>query len=383
MDLFDGFNGKISINEYTEDTGQPYILLFVFIFNICLVSTLIAMFINRLRFVWQNLSALRRMAIIKLKNTSTYDDQMGAITITFFPISIILLPFILPLYLFQSDRLSDFVLKMQYFLMICLYCIIASIISLPIIPLLYIKILGNALYMAFTNKREDYKGQNLLNLIYVIVLGPVVIFVSLLVDLIALPNLLMKNQRDFEFKYQQSIDGLTAHQLDIVLAPYLEIFYTSDFKIRFMNNSMTTLELMLMHRRIFFLTDNLHDLICRGNKDYKTSLANVEDYNKTKILGRKCAIPDLSGDIRNASVHFNIMQNIQMDLEVYNYMDACLKQYFSGDLTMASLNRDREKIYQTQLTPVAGVKIHAAYCVLVQDGSYARDNLAVMDNFFI
>ena len=110
-----------------------------------------------------------------------------------------------------------------------------------------------------------------------------------------------------------------------MLAPYLIIFYTSDFARRFNGKSMTTLELMLMHRRIFFLTDNLHDLICRGNKDYKTSLANVEDYNKTKILGRKCSIPDLSGDIRNASVHFNIMQNIQMDIEVYNYFDACLR----------------------------------------------------------
>jgi len=38
---------------------------------------------------------------------------------------------------------------------------------------------------------------------------------------------------------------------------------------------MTLMELMLMHRKIFSLIENLHDLCCRGNKDYKEALAMV------------------------------------------------------------------------------------------------------------
>lgn len=71
-----------------------FITLFVFIFNILLLSFLVAMFINRYKLVYRNLDALRRMNIIKLKNSVSYNKSFSSVTITFFPISIILLPFI-------------------------------------------------------------------------------------------------------------------------------------------------------------------------------------------------------------------------------------------------------------------------------------------------
>ena len=58
-----------------------------------------------------NLEALRRMNIIKLKNTNSYDKLYGGVTITFFPISIIMLPFVIPVVVFKSERLNDFILK--------------------------------------------------------------------------------------------------------------------------------------------------------------------------------------------------------------------------------------------------------------------------------
>ena len=67
---------------------------------------------------------------------------------------------------------------------------------------------------------------------------------------------------------------------------------------------------MIMHRKIYSLIDNLHDLCCRGTKDYRESLANVQDYNMTKILSRKCSIPDTSGDVKLSKVDFNIMYAI-------------------------------------------------------------------------
>ena len=133
--------------------GQVFTTVFVFLFNILLLSFLVAMFINRYTFVWANLDALRRMNIIKLKNSSSFDRLYGGITITFFPISIVVLPFIIPVVLFKSERLNDFILKIQYVLMIIMYCILACFISVPIIPILYCKSVGNSIFILMNNKR--------------------------------------------------------------------------------------------------------------------------------------------------------------------------------------------------------------------------------------
>jgi hypothetical protein len=44
---------------------------------------------------------------------------------------------------------------------------------------------------------------------------------------------------------------------------------------KFAGKGMSLIELMIMHRRIFSLIENLHDLCCKGAKDYREALANV------------------------------------------------------------------------------------------------------------
>jgi len=104
---------------------------------------------------------------------------------------------------------------------------------------------------------------------------------------------------------------------------------------------MTLIELMQMHRKIFSLLENLHDLCCRGTKDYKQALANVQDYNMTKILTRKCSVPDRSGDIKLSTCDFNILYYVQMDIEMYNYVDILLHDYRSGKLTDSSSKKKK------------------------------------------
>jgi len=118
----------------------------------------VAMFINRLQIVYKNLAAIRRMDIIKLKNSSSFDPLYGGVTITFFPISIMILPFIIPVIIFKSERLNDFILKIQYGFMMMMYVIIAVIFSILILPLIYGKCIFNAFYIVLNNKREAYKG---------------------------------------------------------------------------------------------------------------------------------------------------------------------------------------------------------------------------------
>lgn len=86
-------------------------MAFVYLFHIMLLSFLVSMFINKLKQVYLNLDAIRRMNVIRLKNSISYDEELGAITITFFPINLIVLPFLPMLAIFRSDRLSDFFLK--------------------------------------------------------------------------------------------------------------------------------------------------------------------------------------------------------------------------------------------------------------------------------
>jgi hypothetical protein len=116
------------------------------------------MFINRYKVVFKNLDALRRMNIIKLKNSSSFDKVIGGVSITFFPISIILLPFIPAVVMVKSERLNDFILKMQYVILVIFYCVIAVVLSAPIFPLLYFKAVLNSIFILMNNKREVYKG---------------------------------------------------------------------------------------------------------------------------------------------------------------------------------------------------------------------------------
>jgi len=64
---------------------------------------------------------------------------------------------------------------------------------------------------------------------------------------------------------------------------------------------------MIKHRKIMKIVENLHDLCCRGSKDYKLALENVQDYNLAKILTRKCTVPHFSGDIKQGLTIYNIL----------------------------------------------------------------------------
>lgn len=87
-----------------------------------------------------------------------------------------------------------------------------------------------------------------------------------------------------------------------------------------------------MHRGIFSLIDNLHDLVCRGNKDYKEALSNVQDYNMTKILTRQCSIPDIGGDYKEGRCDLNVIYAVQFDIDLYNYIDIVLRKNKMGIL---------------------------------------------------
>jgi len=173
------------------------------------MSLLAAMFINRYKTVWVNLDAYRRFTIIKLKNSISYDKFIGGVTLTFFPINIIMLPFSLLLTTLRSKRASDIMLKIQYSTMMVLYCFISAILFVPAAPILIFKIYANSIFIFATNKREVYKGENIVQLITTVLFGPILMILSIIIDLISLPSVLLKDGKTFEHKYQLSADRLT------------------------------------------------------------------------------------------------------------------------------------------------------------------------------
>ena len=201
LDLFNAFNGNIQFASFTVPIGQIYIAAFMYIFKILLMSLLAAMFINRYKIVYKNLDAYRRFIIIKLKNSVSYDKFIGGVTITFFPINLIMLPMATPIILLRSKRASELLLKMQYVIMIILYCFLAFLMVIPATPVLLLKVYTNAFFILLTNKREKYKGENITQFFIAILFSPIIIVISIIIDLLSLPNTLLLSSSTFEHKY--------------------------------------------------------------------------------------------------------------------------------------------------------------------------------------
>ena len=137
------------------------------------------------------------------------------------------------------------------------------------------------------------------------------------------------------------------------------------------------------------IVDNLHDLMCKGVKDYKTALENVQDYNLAKILACKCTVPNKSGDIKQAQIFFNILYYLQTDIELYNYIDIMLKDWEAGRLKSGEVDGQRGfNADQKGKTKDSTVRLHASVVLIplyqAPPGiTLHRDNADFMNNFFV
>lgn len=220
--FFNAFLGSASFENSNQYFGEGFLAVhmqklqeyqlfrevaaFVFFFKILLLSLLASMFINRYKVVFDNLESLRLFKIINLKNSALYDKTVGAVTLTFFPVNIIMTPLLIPIATMRSARLSDLVLKVQYTFMMVLYTFLALMMLLPLTPLIYLKVVINAMFVATTQKRVESHLQSCLQLLAAIGGGPIVVFASLVVDLASLPGALLKESGAFERKYTMSMD---------------------------------------------------------------------------------------------------------------------------------------------------------------------------------
>mmetsp|Transcript_12404 Transcript_12404/g.19388 ORF Transcript_12404/g.19388 Transcript_12404/m.19388 type:complete len:95 (-) Transcript_12404:452-736(-) len=93
----------------------------------------------------------------------------------------------------------------------------------------------------------------------------------------------------------------------------------------FEHKTFTLGDLMIMHQSKFKLIAYLHELFCRGSKDYIEALSNVKDYNLSKTVTSKCAIPDKNGDFIRAECVMDLIRNVQEDLEIFNFVEITIR----------------------------------------------------------
>lgn len=103
----------------------------------------------------------------------------------------------------------------------------------------------------------------------------------------------------------------------------------------------------------------------------------------TKILSRKCAVPDKSGDVKLNSCDFNILYAIQMDIETYNYADIVFHVYRQGKIV--DYTEKIKKQTEQELNPM-GLNAGVAFLPIEEQPSFMtfkRFNADFMNNFFV
>ena len=213
-----------------------------------------------------------------MKNGQAYDKYMGGASLSFFPINIISLPIMIIIFSVKSERLSEFTLKIQYSVMIVLYIMLVMMFVIPATIILYLKAAVNSIFIAMFRIRQDYKGQNVIQLVVTLFLCPILIPASLLMDIASLPSLIMKPTNKLEHKYKFNSDQMTLKQVDLAMKAFDRVFKYQTSK------SFAIFEILKLHIAIFKIIENLHDLTCIGSKDYRAALSTVQDYKTTKLL---------------------------------------------------------------------------------------------------
>lgn len=63
----------------------------------------------------------------------------------------------------------------------------------------------------------------------------------------------------------------------------------------------------------------------------------------TKILTNKCSIPCKSGEYKEAKVEFDLIWAINMDIDIFNFVDVVLRKLRMGKLYDEMMKKEREK----------------------------------------
>ena len=85
------------------------------------------MFSNTYKAIQENKKSIPLKRILEIKNSLSFDQIIGSVSTTFFPINIFILPFIPIIMIVKNKNTNETFNKMQYTIMILLYCVALTI----------------------------------------------------------------------------------------------------------------------------------------------------------------------------------------------------------------------------------------------------------------
>lgn len=150
-----------------------------------------------------------------MKNHLSHDPIIGSVTSTFFPINIIMLPMMFPVLIVKNKKLNEMINKLQYAGMIVLQSVAITFFQILLFPVMYVKMVLNSFHIMIISKQNS-GIERYLEPLFSIIVSPFVILISIFVDIISLPSVLLRPDYEFELKYQRSVDELNEDQLQRV-----------------------------------------------------------------------------------------------------------------------------------------------------------------------
>ena len=249
-------------------------------------------------------------------------------------------PFLIPLLLLRSKRLNDVVLKLQYSVLMMTYAVLGGLLLVVCSPVLYGLLLVNSSFILL--KGRDKLLQRVVQFVVSLVCGPVVVLASILVDMLNLPKALFQETDYFEYKYQYTDQPISAQQTQVLHSLFEKFLYGS-LQYKFRSGSLSLNDLVLIHWEKFQLINRLHDLVCRGTKDYHQSLSVVQDFNLMKSLSKRLSFPDINGNNKESRVVIETMRHLFDDLDLYNFVDVVFRKHQMAELRPEILKAEANK----------------------------------------
>ena len=93
-----------------------------------------------------------------------------------------------------------FIIKINYSLQIVIYSLFAGIVSILLIPFVYVKLVINSIIILIKQPNQ-FMYSNLINCVIAIFFGVPLLLLPLIIDFIIMPNLLMRDEELLEAKY--------------------------------------------------------------------------------------------------------------------------------------------------------------------------------------
>jgi len=76
----------------------------------------------------------------------------------FFPFCLLAIPFWPAILVLRNKAINEFALKVVYGMMMLIYGLIIGLLSVPMLPILYLKMLTNSFYALLVGAREQAKN---------------------------------------------------------------------------------------------------------------------------------------------------------------------------------------------------------------------------------